>query len=278
MTRWQQPQLPERGQRGPVPGPRRTRRTQRVSELRAQGRYGPELREVLPAFAGLGLAALGTVCLLIWLQRTSGVLGVTLGVILLAPGTVVAVRVRRAVVRRRGGRYTAAELALLDERGLAEAAARILQRDGWQVVDLTLQKGRRRLHARDRQGRQLDVAFRSGATAEEDRNWRTALLETGRPGAARPIQVIVHPGGFSRADVLWAARQGDVHLLHGRQLQRWATGASLAGAATLTVCLAVGAVHLDRGGCSQDTLALNTALWDSCSAHHRKCPSRSSMP
>ncbi|MEU8034190.1 hypothetical protein AB0C13_37325 [Streptomyces sp. NPDC049099] len=131
------------------------------------------------------------------------------------------------VVRRRGGRYTAAELALLDERGLAEAAARILQRDGWQVVDLTLQKGRRRLHARDRQGRQLDVAFRSGATAEEDRNWRTALLETGRPGAARPIQVIVHPGGFSRADVLWAARQGDVHLLHGRQLQRWATGASL---------------------------------------------------
>ncbi|MER6026162.1 hypothetical protein [Streptomyces sp. NPDC001851] len=227
MTRWQRPQLPVRGQRRPVPGSRRPQRTQAVSELRAQGLYGPELREVLPAFAGLGLAVLVPVCLLVWLQRTCGVLGLALGVILLASGAVVALRVRRAVVRRRGGRYTAAELARLDERGLAEAAARILQRDGWRVVDLTLQQGRRRLHARDRRGRQLDVAFRSEATAGEGQNWRAALVERGRPGADRPIQVIVHPGRFSRADMLWASRQGDVHLLNGRQLRRWASGASL---------------------------------------------------
>lgn len=198
-----------------------------MSELRAQGLYGPELREVLPGFAGLGLAVLVPVCLLVWLQHTSGVVGLALGVLVLASSAVVALRVRRAVVRRRGGRYTAAELALLDERGLAEAAARILQRDGWHVVDLTLQKGRRRLHARDRQGRQLDVAFRSETTAEQGENWRATLVETGRPGAGRPIQVIVHPGRFSRADMLWASRQGDVHLLHGRRLRRWATGASL---------------------------------------------------
>ncbi|MFD0501877.1 hypothetical protein ACFQ0G_01025 [Streptomyces chiangmaiensis] len=40
-------------------------------------------------------------------------------------------------------------------------------------------------------------------------------------------RVVIHLGGFSRADVIWASRQGGVHLLDGRQLQRWASGESL---------------------------------------------------
>ncbi|MFF7356184.1 MULTISPECIES: hypothetical protein [Streptomyces] len=227
MTRERQPKLPIRGQRRPVPGSRRARREQAVSELRARGAYGPELRDVLPAFAGIGLAVLVPVCLLTWLHRTFGAVGLVLGALPLAASAVVALRVRRAVVRRRGGRYLPAELALLDEQGLAQAAARILQRDGWRVVDLTLQQGRRRLHARDGRGRQLDVSFRSAATAETGQDWQATLVETDRPGTGRPIQLIVHPGSFSRTDLLWASRQGDVHLLDGRRLQRWATGASL---------------------------------------------------
>ncbi|MEV6741309.1 hypothetical protein AB0N14_32135 [Streptomyces sp. NPDC051104] len=54
------------------------------------------------------------------------------------------------------------------------------------------------------------------------------LREAGRPGADGLIRVVVHLGGFSRTDVLWAGRQGGVHLLGGRQLQRWASGATLA--------------------------------------------------
>ncbi|MEU9446976.1 hypothetical protein AB0D42_40470 [Streptomyces sp. NPDC048304] len=38
---------------------------------------------------------------------------------------------------------------------------------------------------------------------------------------------MVHLGTFSRTDVLWASRQGGVHLLDSRQLQRWASGATL---------------------------------------------------
>ncbi|MEU8030672.1 hypothetical protein AB0C13_18810 [Streptomyces sp. NPDC049099] len=53
------------------------------------------------------------------------------------------------------------------------------------------------------------------------------LREAGRPRVDRLIRVVVHLGGFSRTDVLWASRQGGVHLLDGRQLQRWASGATL---------------------------------------------------
>ncbi|MGC9539050.1 hypothetical protein [Streptomyces sp. UG1] len=197
-----------------------------MSELRAQGRYGPGLCDVLPAFAGLGLAVLAPVFLLVWLQRRYGVAGVALGVGLLTVIAVVGLRLRRGVVRRRGGRYTPQELDLLDERGLAEAVARILRRDGWRVVDLTLTKGRRRLHARDRQGRRLDVRFRAEETGEGEDSPAT-LVEPGDPDADSTAQVIIHPGGFSRAETRWASLQGNVHLVDGGQLQRWARGVPL---------------------------------------------------
>lgn len=212
-----------------MPGSRRSQRQRAVSELRAQGRYGPELRDVLPGFVGLGLAVLLPSLLLAWLYRALGVGGLVLGVVALAVAAAAGLRLHRSVARRRSGHYTAAELARLDDPGLAVATARMLRRDGWRVVDLTAREGRPRLYARDRRGRELDVAFRPVATADEDEvaGGPAPLREAGRPGVDRLIRVVVHLGAFSRADVLWASRQGGVHLLDGHQLQRWADGATL---------------------------------------------------
>ncbi|MEV6057773.1 hypothetical protein [Streptomyces sp. NPDC052107] len=186
---------------------------------------------MLPAFVGLGLAVLVPVPLLVWLYRALGVGGLVLGVVLVAAAATAGLRVHRVVVRRRGGRYTAAELVRLDDQGLAVAAARMLRRDGWKVVGLTARQGRSRLYARDARGRELDVAFRPVATADEDESatvsWPAPLREAGRPGIDGLIRVVVHRGGYSRADVLWPSRQGGVQLLNGLQLQRWADGATL---------------------------------------------------
>lgn len=72
---------------------------------------------------------------------------------------------------RRGGRYTPAELAVLDDHGLAVAAERILRRDGWHVLPMPDDE-RPRLYARDRRDRRLDVSFRpveGGPDAAEPR-------------------------------------------------------------------------------------------------------------
>ncbi|MFJ4473164.1 hypothetical protein ACIP2X_37515 [Streptomyces sp. NPDC089424] len=212
-----------------MPGSRRSQRQRAVSELRAQGRYGPELRDVLPGFLGLVLAVLAPTLLLAWLYRTLGVSGLVLGAVLLAAAATMGFRLREPIARRRGGHYTAAELARLDTPGLAVATERMLRRDGWQVVDLSAREGRPRLYARDRRGRELDVAFRLVTTADEDEvtSGPAPLRETARPGVDRLIRVVVHLGTFSHADVLWASRQGGVKLLDGHQLQRWAGGATL---------------------------------------------------
>ncbi|WP_370271252.1 hypothetical protein [Streptomyces sp. V4I8] len=211
-----------------MPGSRRSQRQRAVSELRAQGRYGPELWDVLPGFVGLGLAVLAPVLLLAWLSRMFGAVGLVLGVVGLAAAGTAGWRWRRTIVRRRGGHYTPAELARLDDPALVVAAARMLRRDGWHVIDLT-EHGQPRLYARDHRGLELDVAFRPVATADEDEGVPGAapLREAGRSGVDRLVRVVVHRGNFSRADVRWASRQGGVHLLDGHQLQRWAGGASL---------------------------------------------------
>ncbi|NEB60344.1 hypothetical protein G3I61_11480 [Streptomyces diastaticus] len=214
--------------RPPVPGSRRSQRQRAVAELRAQGRYGPELRDVLPAFVGLALAVAGPVLLLVWLYRALGVGGLVLGVALLAAATTLGVRWRRAAARRRGGIYTSAELGALDEHGLVAAAERMLQRDGWHVIAMP-DDGRPRLYARDRGGRQLDVAFRPADEAVDEGApaGPAPLRKAGGPGADRLIRVVISRGSYSRTDVLWASRQGGVHLVDGRQLQRWAAGTSL---------------------------------------------------
>ncbi|MEU6688108.1 hypothetical protein [Streptomyces sp. NPDC046832] len=161
--------------------------------------------------------------------RLLGIGGLVLGVLLLTAATVVGLRWHRAAARRRGGIYTSAELAALDEHGLAAAAERILQRDGWHVIPMP-EKGRPRLYARDRDGRQLDVGFRPADEAMRDEDAPTVVApqrEAGRPGVDNLIRVVISRGSYSRTDVLWASRQGGVHLLDGRQLQLWADGATL---------------------------------------------------
>ncbi|WP_393101435.1 hypothetical protein [Streptomyces sp. LN325] len=212
-----------------MPGSRRSQRQRAVSELRAQGRYGPQLRDVLPAFAGLGLAVAVAVATLAWLYRGLGFAGLLLGVVLLSAVATAGLRWHRAAVRRRGGHYTPAELQRLDDHGLATAAERMLNRDGWQVIAMP-EKGRPRLYAR-RGGRQLDVGFRPAdePTTDEDTSASPAptLRQVGRAGVDNLTRVVVSRGSYSRTDVLWASRQGGVHLVDGRQLYQWAGGASL---------------------------------------------------
>lgn len=185
---------------------------------------------MLPAFVGLGLAAAVSAAALAWLYRAFGPRGPVLGFVLLAGTTVVWLRCRRAMTRRRAGIYTPAELARLDDHGLAAAAERMLNRDGWNVIAMPRQ-GRPRLYARDRDGRQLDVGFRpaDGTAADEDTSAGPAptLREPGPIGVDGLIRVLVSTDLFSHSDVLWASRQGGVHLVDGRQLRRWASGTSL---------------------------------------------------
>jgi len=105
----------------------------------------------------------------------------------------------------------------------------MLRRDGWRVFDLSSRERRARLYARDRRGRELDIAFRPVATATEEKalGGPSALREAGRPGVDHLIRIVVHLGSFDRTDVLWASRQGGVHLLDAYQLRCWADGIRL---------------------------------------------------
>lgn len=79
-----------------MPGSRRSQRQRAVSELRAQGRYGPTFWEVLPGFVGLGLAIGLPVGFLSWMYAELGVVGLVLGIAVLAAAAVLLVRWRRA--------------------------------------------------------------------------------------------------------------------------------------------------------------------------------------
>ncbi|MFC7469159.1 hypothetical protein ACFQVA_18900 [Actinomadura keratinilytica] len=168
--------------RPPTPS-RRSQRRQTVAELRSQGRAGPGLRDILPGFVGMVLVTAGPVVGLAWLYRDYGLGALLVGALLLAATTLIGVPWRRAVVRRRGGRYTPAELAVLDDHGLAVAAERILRRDGWHVLPMP-DDGRPRLYARDRRDRRLDVSFRpvdGGPGAAEPRAARPPCASPAAP-------------------------------------------------------------------------------------------------
>ncbi|MEU6688105.1 hypothetical protein [Streptomyces sp. NPDC046832] len=153
-----------------------------------------------------------------------------LGVVLLAAAGTASWRLHRTVVRRRDGHYTAAELARLDTQGLALAAARMLRRDGWRVLDLTAREGRPRLYARDRQGRELDVAFPPGSSAsatDEDTSGPAPLREAGRPGVGHLIRSWSTSAPSAAQTCSGPPAKAGVHLLDARQLQRWASGATL---------------------------------------------------
>ncbi len=204
------------------------RRRRTVRELRASGRYGPRLREVLPALAallalsGAGLAGLALVC---------RAFGWPAGALALAPLAVVGAVLRRRSrrpARLRAGHYTAQELAELDMPALVLAVARMLRRDGWRVSS-PARHDALHLAARDDRGRLLDVAFRPVAEPlpdEEACSCRARPRSRGRNGP--PLRLVVHRGTFTHRDEVWAAREGHTYLIDGPRLRLWACGTPLA--------------------------------------------------
>lgn len=195
--------------------------------LRAEGRYGPRLREVLPALVGLVVTVCVLVAGLALLHRALGGRGLLLGLVPLAAAGMLARRRARRLARRRRGLYSRQELAELDTRGLMLAVSRMLRRDGWRVAP-PASWGRPQLDARDARGRSLHVAFRPVAEPLPDED--TPLPRPrGSGGAARPhVRLVVHRGAFTHRDHLWARHQDDLHLIDGDRLGRWARGTPLA--------------------------------------------------
>ncbi|MGW0903004.1 hypothetical protein [Streptomyces sp. NPDC002853] len=185
------------------------------------------MREVLPAFVGLGLALLCVPLAVVTVYRRFGLGALALAVAVLAFGVGVWRWGRRVLVHRRLGFYTPAELSRLGRRGLVKAIERMLRRDGWQVTDLS-QKSSVRLYARDAHGRELDVTVRTTIDVPGQGNVAGARCpEATTSAGGERRQLIVHRGSFDRADVLWACHQPRVRLVDGIGLSRWAAGTPL---------------------------------------------------
>ncbi|MET7378435.1 hypothetical protein ABZT08_06355 [Streptomyces sp. NPDC005526] len=203
--------------------PRRERRRRTVRLLRAQGRYGPEFREVLPALSCLVAAVCLTVAGAASAYRVLGAGAPPAGLGCLVLVVVVAVRRRRPLARRRLGYYTAEEIADLDASGLALAVARMLRRDGWHVTTPPGERVRPRVRAARRgRGQRLEVVFRPVAEPLPDED-----APAGGTGSGPSLHLVVHRGTFSARDVRWARRQGGTRLLDGALLHRWAHGTPL---------------------------------------------------
>ncbi|MFF3615030.1 hypothetical protein [Streptomyces sp. NPDC002580] len=205
----------------------RAQRRRTIRRLRAEGTYGPALRDVLPALAVVVATLCAVVAGLAVGYRAAG-MAVPLGaLVLLAVGAPAAMLRHRPFARRRRGFYTPEELSELDTQGLALAVSRMLRRDGWRVLapPRTEDRVRVRVRARDGHGRRLEVAFRPVAEPlpDEDAPSRTARPDRTGP----PLRLVVHRGAFSRRDVQWARRQGGVRLIDGSCLTRWAHGTPL---------------------------------------------------
>lgn len=208
----------------------RARRRRTVRELRASGRYGPRLREVLPALAVLVLAVAAATAALALAGRAVGNWVPALVLVTLGVAAVYALRRSRRPARRRHGYYTAEELADLDPSALVLAVARMLRRDGWRVLPPSAHDTVH-LAARDRRGRLLDVAFRPVAEPLPDEDGACSCRARWRSG--RRVRLVVHRGTFSHRDEVWAARQTHTHLLDGARLLLWAGGTPLTEIAAL---------------------------------------------
>ncbi|MET7486834.1 hypothetical protein [Streptomyces sp. NPDC005538] len=203
----------------------RFRRRETIRALRAQGRYGPGLHEVLPALLVVALVVCGTVAGLAVAYRVLGTGALAGGLALLALVAAAVVRHHRPLARRRLGYYTPEEIADLDVEGLALAVSRMLRRDGWRALARPDALGQPRVRARNRLGHRLDVAFRPVAEPLPDEETPTRTARSA--GSGPHLRLVVHRGTFSRRDVQWARRQGGVQLIDGTRLRRWAHGTPL---------------------------------------------------
>lgn len=213
----------QRGQWEGADGPAGVRRRRAVDTPRAQGRYGPRLRDVLPAFAALVVLVCALAAALALSYRAGGAVAPTVVAVVVVLALLMLFLYRRPLARRRRGYYTPEELAELDVAGLVKAVARMLRREGWRVRRPS-QPDLPRLVARDAGGRLLEVAFRPVA---EPLPGEDPLCAGARPRARQPLLMVVHRGAFSHRDALWARRRGGVHLVDGPRLRRWAAGTPL---------------------------------------------------
>ncbi|MEU1189143.1 hypothetical protein [Streptomyces sp. NPDC005859] len=221
--------MARRRERTPSGESARSRRRRAVRELRASGRYGPRLREVLPALAASVVVACGALGGLALVYRAAGGPACALFLVPLGLAACVLRRRSRRPARRRGGYYSAQELAELDMPELVLAVARMLRRDGWRVLPPP-RHDTLHLAARDGRGRLLDVAFRPVAEPLPDEesacSCRARTRARGRAGP--PLRLVVHRGTFTHRDEVWASREGRTFLIDGPRLRLWARGTPLA--------------------------------------------------
>ncbi|MFB7677864.1 hypothetical protein ACFC26_41340 [Kitasatospora purpeofusca] len=194
--------------------------------MNAAGQGPPTARELTPAYVALALAVGLGAWWLLWCWGLLGGVGLVLGGSAYLWLLVRLVRWRAAAVRRRRGRFTAAEAERLTDGRLPDVVLALLRRDGWRVVSAPYQ-GRARIVGADRSGRPIDVAFRA-STWEEDTLTSgpgpAPLRAAGTVGHGGTVRLVVSLGTYSRGDVLWASRQGGVYLVDGTLLRRWAAG------------------------------------------------------
>lgn len=219
---------------GPIPS-RRSRKRRAVRALRAQGLYGPRLRDVLPAFAGVVAAVCAVAALLAAGYRAAGIVVPVAGVAFLTLVVTAAIRHGRPGARRRIGYYTEDELLELDTQGLALAVARMLRRDGWRVR-LMPAPDRPRLCARDA----VEPSDRRGLPSgggTPPRRGRAASSPAPRgpgisPAPGRPPRCLHrprHPLGSPGEDDLPARRVRSAAVGGGRTTQRRAVAGAMTG-------------------------------------------------
>ncbi|MFJ8111786.1 hypothetical protein [Streptomyces sp. NPDC096132] len=216
-------------ERAPDDGSAWARRRRTVRELRAAGRDGPRLWEVLPALALLVVTVCAVVVGLALVSRAFGGWACVPFLVTFALAAEALRRRSRPLARRRGGYYTPDELAELDMPALVVAVARMLRRDGWRVLPPP-RHDTLHLAARDGRGRLLDVAFRPVAEPlpDEEAACSCRARQAARRRTGPPLRLVVHRGTFTHRDEVWAARQGHTFLIDGPRLLLWARGTPLA--------------------------------------------------
>ncbi len=213
----------------PEPGsPRAWRQYERLQE-RLAGRGDPTARDLAPLTASVALALVVGSVLLVWAYGQRGLLGLVLTAAAYIALLVRLVLWRGAVVRRRRGRYTAEEAARVTDSTLPKVLVNCLRRDGFRV-ELTSYEGRPRIVGVDLAGDDVDLTFRqeSDASPDEEATVRRPVLRaTDTQPVDSVLRLVAHLGDYERGTVLWASRQGGLHLLDGDLIRRWVGGEPL---------------------------------------------------
>jgi hypothetical protein len=207
----------------PEPGSARRWRQLEQLDARLAGRGTPTVEQLAPLLGAVILAAVVGSLLLAWAYGQLGLPGLLLMLLVYLAGLVRLVLWRGAVVRRRRGRYTETEAARFRLDRLPAVVLTLLARDGFDVA-LTDWEGQPRILGVDTD---LDLTFRAADSGPDSGSALRPVLRAAGAPAAAGLRVVVSLGQFQRGDIVWASRQGGVHLVDGATLRRWATGTPL---------------------------------------------------